>query len=101
MQIRLPLKGNGCLLDDLAKLAGCEYLSDLRHCPYYRYPLFLVLPQIPAEDYSVSEWNRAIGYILGQPADFPTAAQAYQFLTRALAEYTGNANLPQNTVKTC
>ncbi len=63
-------KESGCLLEKLADLAGCNYLSDLRCALSFRYSLFFALPQILAEDYSVKEWNDAVGYILGRGHPF-------------------------------
>ena len=63
-------KESGCLLEKLAELAGCNYLSDLRCALSFRYSLFFALPQILAEDYSVKEWNDAVGYILGTRTSF-------------------------------
>ncbi|WP_195376478.1 hypothetical protein [Anaerotruncus rubiinfantis] len=84
-------KGAGYLLDDLAQAAGCDYLSDLRCSPFYRYPLYLALADFPAEEYSAKKWNEAASYVLGQPARFPEGGEAYGFLQRTLAEYTGAA----------
>lgn len=82
-------KGTGYLLDDLAQAAGCDYLSDLRCSPFYRYPLYLALADFPADEYSAKEWNDAAAYVLGKPARFPEGREAYGFLKKALAEYTG------------
>ena len=73
-------KESGCLLEKLAELAGCNYLSDLR-CALSFFPLFpfFALPQILAEDYSVKEWNDAVGYILGTRTSFSSAREAYGF----------------------
>ena len=49
-------------------------------------PFSLALPQILAEDYSVKEWNDAVGYILGTRTSFSSAREAYGFLLHALAE---------------
>ena len=76
-------------MQKLAELAGCNYLSDLRCALSFRYSLFFALPQILAEDYSVKEWNDAVGYILGTRTSFSSAREAYGFLLHALAESAG------------
>ena len=63
MQSNKTCKGRGYLLEDLAGLAGCDYLSDLRCAPSFRYPIFVALSLLFAEDYSVKEWTDAVKYI--------------------------------------
>ena len=89
MRPKQSCKESGCLLEKLAELAGCNYLSDLRCALSFRYSLFFALPQILAEDYSVKEWNDAVGYILGTRTSFSSAREAYGFLLHALAESAG------------
>ena len=64
MQSNKTCKGRGYLLEDLAGLAGCDYLSDLRCAPSFRYPIFVALSLLFAEDYSVKEWTDAVKYIV-------------------------------------
>ena len=84
MRSNQTCKESGCLLEKLA-----DYLSDLRCALSFRYSLFFALPQILAEDYSVKEWNDAVGYILGTRTSFSSAREAYGFLLHALAESAG------------
>ena len=57
------------LLELLADLAGCTYLSDLRS-PRFRAALSQALSQIPPETYTASEWRAAACYLVS-PAAFP------------------------------
>lgn len=70
MQSNKTCKGRGYLLEDLAGLAGCDYLSDLRCAPSFRYPIFVALSLLFAEDYSVKEWTDAVKYIVDETAVF-------------------------------
>lgn len=73
------------LLEHLAKLAGCTYLSDL-HTPMYRDGLYRALQQTPAGAYQDEDWRKAADYILGRAADGDGAAQR-----ALLLEATGRA----------
>ena len=86
MQSNKTCKGRGYLLEDLAGLAGCDYLSDLRCAPSFRYPIFVALSLLFAEDYSVKEWTDAVKYIVDETAGFSSAKEAYAFLRKSLAE---------------
>ena len=84
MQSNKTCKGRGYLLEDLAGLAGCDYLSDLRCAPSFRYPIFVALSLLFAEDYSVKEWTDAVKYIVDETAVFSSAKEAYAFLRNHL-----------------
>lgn len=86
MQSNKTCKGSGYLLEDLAGLAGCDYLSDLRCAPSFRYPIFVALSLLFAEDYSVKEWTDAVKYIVDETAVFSSEKEAYAFLRKSLAE---------------
>ena len=82
MQSNKTCKGRGYLLEDLAGLAGCDYLSDLRCAPSFRYPIFVALSLLFAED----QWTDAVKYIVDETAVFSSAKEAYAFLRKSLAE---------------
>jgi len=51
------------LLEDLRKLAGCDYLSDLRFsCS--RESLLQAIRKLHPEDYSPAQWQYAACYLL-------------------------------------
>ena len=52
------------LLDHLARLAGCQYLSDLRF-PAAGAGLRRALLDTPAADFPEEQWRQAARYILG------------------------------------
>ena len=54
------------LLDHLARLAGCQYLSDLRF-PAAGAGLRRALLDTPAADFPEEQWRQAARYILGGP----------------------------------
>ena len=73
------------LLEHLAKLAGCIYLSDL-HTPMCRDRLHHALQQTPAQAYPDEAWQEAACYILGRAARGDGATQR-----ALLLETTGGA----------
>ena len=51
------------LLEDLQRLVGCDYLSDLRFLPD-REPIHRAIRQLCPEDYSPAQWKEALYYLL-------------------------------------
>ncbi|WP_191396655.1 hypothetical protein [Flavonifractor sp. An306] len=51
------------ILEDLQKLAGCDYLSDLRFC-CSRESLLRAIKQLRPEDYVPAQWKEAVCYLL-------------------------------------
>lgn len=72
------------LLERLAALAGCEYLSDLGR-PQRRAALLRAVRQTPPEDFSSQEWREARSYLLSEPVGEGTAQSHRQALLDALA----------------
>lgn len=69
------------LLDHLAAVTGCEYLSDL-HLPC-RLPLLReAVTGCAGHDYSLAEWNDAVRYITGEKAVFSSPEEAKTFLSQ-------------------
>ena len=50
------------LLEALAELAGCDYLTDLRN-PRFLPAVRGALEQIPAEAYAAAQWREAACYL--------------------------------------
>lgn len=70
---------SGGLLDRLAELAGCRYLSDLcARCGHKT--LLNALDQLVPQEYPLAEWEDAADYLLGLPHSFQTQQEAAQFL---------------------
>lgn len=53
------------LLEHLAALTGCVYLSDLRMLPPLSPKLCLALATTPAQDFSAKQWQEALSYLTG------------------------------------
>lgn len=53
------------LLEQLAKIVGCEYLSELKEYRY-RNSICEAVKAIPFYSYPAAEWNQAIRYLLCQ-----------------------------------
>ena len=68
------------LLEILAMHAGCQYLSDL-HLPWAAVSLANVLPALPAERFSLWQWNDAVQYITGVSRSFSRQEDAKAFLS--------------------
>ncbi len=68
------------LLEVLAAHAGCQYLSDL-HLPWAVVSLADVLPALPAERFSLWQWNDAVQYIAGVSRSFSSKEEAKAFLS--------------------
>lgn len=64
------------LLERLARMTRCAYLSDL--CQLDKTALAGALQRIPARDYSVTEWTDAAQYLVGleRPFDSHDAVRA-------------------------
>ena len=71
------------LLDDLAELAGCDYLSDLR-CPDIHGDLKRTLLRLPAENYPAAEWAEALSYLTGLGDARGTAEELRRMLLERL-----------------
>lgn len=73
------------LVDYLAYMTHCEYVSDLHFMDDIRkWRAYHALEQLPAEAYSLKEWNDALCYMtVNEPQS--TAAQARTELMDALA----------------
>lgn len=78
------LRATGYLLDDLAALSGCEYLSDLRYIPAYQTRISLALKSLNPQEYSIQDWNDAAKYLLQQAPTFQTIPEAYTFILHIL-----------------
>lgn len=77
---------NTSLIDHLAQIIGCEYISDL---PFMAAAGSVVLvsavkQQIP-EDYSLHDWNDALEYLVQSSAQ-NSVHDAYHLLLRMLEE---------------
>ena len=72
---------NKILLEQLAALSGCKYLSDL-HYRLDERDLNYALRRCPAEDYPLSQWLEAVSYLTGEKAAFATGEQARAFLLK-------------------
>lgn len=53
------------LLEYLAYVTGCAYLSDLRALPPFSRKLRQALNAIPAQEFSDHQWQEALGYLTG------------------------------------
>lgn len=72
------------LLERCTEEVGCAYLSDLRYLDTKeRFRLAGAVEQIPPGEYSLTEWNDALGYLAGgEPA--PSTGEAKQRLLLGL-----------------
>ena len=74
MEFRKPKED---LLDQILRISGCSYLSDLR-IREYRRDVCRSVEKIPAEEFSLEEWQEAAAYLTGEHrhyADPPAARQ--------------------------
>ena len=72
------------LLERCTEEVGCTYLSDLRYLDTEeRFRLAGAVEQIPPGEYSLTEWNDALGYLAGG-APAPSAGEAKQRLLLGL-----------------
>ena len=67
------------LLDQLAELAGCEYLSDLRQ-PELSSNVSCAVSMLNPEDFSLKEWIDAAYYIAKTTHSFGNAEEIKAFL---------------------
>lgn len=75
---------NESLLDWMARLAGCEYLSDLRKLSgRQRLNLLTALEPITAQENEIRQWNDALDYLFRGNAQ-PSAAAARDAILRQL-----------------
>ena len=72
------------LLEDLMRLSGCPYLSDL-HARFWAAAVHQAVAQLEAEEYPPAQWNEAIFYITGHRAEFQDAPHAREYLLRLVA----------------
>lgn len=70
------------LLETLRRLAGMEYLSDLRQ-DYAREKLTAVLSGLRAEDYPLEQWSTALAYIWDAPLSFGSLEEVAAWLRLA------------------
>lgn len=65
------------LLEYLAYMTGCAYLSDLRALPPFSKQLRQALYAIPAQEFPDHQWQEALDYLTGihLEADGPTCRQ--------------------------
>lgn len=66
------------LFEDLAKLTGAEYLSDLKSMPYEI--IRQQLQTIDPEKYSLSQWQDAVDYLTGKETTQETVEEIYEYL---------------------
>lgn len=72
------------LLERCTEEVGCTYLSDLRYLDTKaRFRLAGAVEQIPPGEYSLTEWNDALGYLAGG-APAPSTGEAKQRLLLGL-----------------
>lgn len=70
---------NGGLLDDLAQLAHCAYLSDLRLAAA-SWQVALAVRRLEPERYPLAEWTAAAAYLTGRQHDFASPHEAWEYL---------------------
>lgn len=74
------------LLDQLLKIAGMNYLSDL-HMRKNHILVHRAVLTIPTEDYSLEDWENAVEYILEEGrVSFMAKEDAKNFLCRGLSQ---------------
>ncbi len=83
MQEKEPHQKPGYLLDDIAILSGCAYLSDLRYVPACQRRIPLALKSIHPQVYSLWDWADAAEYLIPQAPVFKTVFEGYDYLLRA------------------
>ncbi len=72
------------LLDEIAKIAGLQYLSDVR-VERYRPAVCIVIENIASENYSCAEWIEAAGYITGKrPADNADTKETVEYILQMM-----------------
>lgn len=72
------------LLDEIAKLARLQYLSDVR-LERYRTAVLNALQQIAFEEYNCAEWVEAAEYITGKrPADNADTKETVEYILQMM-----------------
>ena len=72
------------LLDEIAKLAGLQYLSDVR-VERHRSAVCIAIENIAFENYSCAEWIEAAEYITGKrPADNADTKETVEYLLQMM-----------------
>lgn len=75
------------LIDHLANLIGCEYISDLPIMAANRDPRIAgELERIKPQEYSLRDWNDALEYLVQKPAQ-TTQEAAYELLISTLISF--------------
>lgn len=77
------LRGRGYLLDDLAQLSGCEYLSQLREKYRADDSVKNAVSHLAPDRYTKTEWSEAAEYVTGQK--LPDAATEQEVRDRFLS----------------
>lgn len=67
------------LLEYLSSECGCMFLSDLRRSNV-RFKLDGPLEKVEEDSYSLSEWQEAVYYILGNAPEFSNVNEAKKYL---------------------
>ncbi|MGN0720699.1 MAG: hypothetical protein ACI4LZ_01950 [Anaerovoracaceae bacterium] len=72
------------LLDEIAKLAGLQYLSDVR-VERHRSAVCIAIENIASENYSCAEWIEAAEYITGKrPADNADTKETVEYILQMM-----------------
>ncbi|MGN0720585.1 MAG: hypothetical protein ACI4LZ_01355 [Anaerovoracaceae bacterium] len=72
------------LLDEIAKIAGLQYLSDVR-VERYRPAVCIAIENIAFENYSCAEWIEAAEYITGKrPENVFGSKEIVEFILQAI-----------------
>lgn len=77
--------GHLSLVDDIWKVIGCGYISDLT-MPHMCQAVFNALREIDAESYLLSDWRDAVRYISG---DSKTCVKTIEEAVAKLYDYCG------------
>ncbi|WP_130861581.1 hypothetical protein [Bacilliculturomica massiliensis] len=75
-----------CLLDELAGITGCIYLSDLRQKMREK-RFLLILEQIVPEEYTIEDWNDTVHYLCGRKVEFQKKEDALACLCDFVREF--------------
>jgi len=67
------------LLQDLANLTGCTYISDLRFLPEPDIIKVFLEMIVPCE-YSIADWNLAVHYLTNNRVEFLSVEEAKKYL---------------------
>ena len=85
----LRKRAAACLLDHMARAAGCMYLSDLRGGGPVRFrrAMIAAVNRLTPEDAELREWNDALEYL----ADAPKERTAHAAREKLLAYLSGHS----------